>query len=751
MDSEAGEDSEGSSVLDESSNANHHNNSYNESESESSKAKITDTRSQSRKRKRTAESYCKVEYTRLRTRLRGAYNDEYRNLFNSSITDAANRFGFKGPSNLPSSQVGVSRWNSQEKEVFFHALGKLGRDDLPGISQAIGSKSEMEVREYLLLLQDGYIQQYVNEPRRKGMLGFQELPAAVELSEKCYTSLDLAGEALAWMQKKAEAEQEKKKFGDYWLLHWDLADDIEATLAQLASKEENSTDYGTDQEEQQAQPEYSGCEADGKTATDQLSLGSAQSNAKILKSVPAARLLKLKNWIELSRTLFMNSGMAGIGENWQDLADYGEEPSMYNTAFEDFHRLTVSVTQRIVQAAIFQAMSRLRANDWRTAHSAKPDVTKRDVLTAIDILGMKRDSKSFWLKTARRCGVQVYANSTPKASKKGNDSILSYDEVEEILGEPYGIQSSWTQSSRTKPVPGAHGMEVTNDELDHYLSQPDASSQGYDSASESDLESGPKSSRTRIRKQQFHENENDEHAELFDRQASRLEEELLWDILGQDPPASTKVEEHDPRKARTERKEYDDLIDWRNWTNYHPEWEAFSDTVREEELMENRRRRAHVKIDSEREARDDHAHAEEKTSNGEHTPSEIVAHDANPHQVLEIADAAEADEILKIADDHSLQNDQNENQHLKTEDDAILISDTTSESQSDAFPDPSDAPDPLRSSHSPDRPIPLSRGAMGNRASMPSTVETSSSSSEDQGDSDEESSSGSDEDMQDAE
>ncbi|OCK99865.1 uncharacterized protein K441DRAFT_497847, partial [Cenococcum geophilum 1.58] len=494
-------------------------------------------------------------------------NDNYRALFNDCVTEAAKRFGSSSPSFLTRSQIGLSKWSSQEKEVFFNATAKLGRDNIPGIAQAIGSKSQVEIREYLLLLQEGYVQHNLNEAQAKAIISLREIPAAVELSEECCNSLDTAGEALAWYQENYEAKQEQKKFGDCWLLGQDLAEEIEAAISETATRTEQG----------------------GMSATKGTLLNPEPETPQILASIPAAQLLRLEKWIELSRELFMNSGIPGLAENWRAIADPGEEPSLYHTAFEDFHRLAVGVTQRLVQTAIFQAMSRLRAQDWRTSHSAKPFVRKRDVLTAIDILRMKHNSKDFWITTARRCGVLVYEENRPKFNssprRKNRRKSMNYDAVEELLEESYGGKSHSKRSEYATPQPLNSTIESQLTQTKIYYSQSERSSSGHDSSSGSDFDGLPMPARRRERKTRKLEHVEDEYAEKFDQKTSRLEEETLWTMLGQELPAHVKEEHEDLPNVPTKRKEYDDLVDWRDWTDYQAEWERYGDIVSREEFL----------------------------------------------------------------------------------------------------------------------------------------------------------------------
>jgi RNA polymerase I-specific transcription initiation factor RRN5 len=125
--------------------------------------------------------------------LEGKYNDGYRQLFNEHVTAGQ----FQDEPVYYSKQVGTSAWSSTEQAAFFAALGRLGKDSLPGIAGAIGTKSESEVRDFLLLLQDAAARQ---------------------------------ANALAWYQERLEATQEKERYAEYWLITPRIADEIESAV-----------------------------------------------------------------------------------------------------------------------------------------------------------------------------------------------------------------------------------------------------------------------------------------------------------------------------------------------------------------------------------------------------------------------------------------------------------------------------------------------------------------------------------------
>jgi RNA polymerase I-specific transcription initiation factor RRN5 len=157
--------------------------------------------------------------------LQGKYNDAYRVLYNEDVSCAAARFETSAVGNqYYTTQIGASSWSAREQATLFAALERLGRDDLPGITGAIGTKSIPETHEFLLLLHDAATKQ------GDAKVTLRDIPAAIEVGPECDEQLELAGEALAWFQETFEANAEKEKFGDYWLMTPDIAGKIEDAL-----------------------------------------------------------------------------------------------------------------------------------------------------------------------------------------------------------------------------------------------------------------------------------------------------------------------------------------------------------------------------------------------------------------------------------------------------------------------------------------------------------------------------------------
>jgi RNA polymerase I-specific transcription initiation factor RRN5 len=165
------------------------------------------------------------------------YNDNYRQLFNEHVTEVASRFDINESIQHYSNQVGSSVWSSTEQTVFFAALERLGKDDIPGIAGAIGTKTETEAREFLILLQDAAIKQGDTK------LTLRDIPAAIEVGSACDQQLDQAGDALAWYQERFEATQEQQRYGKYWLITGSVADEVEDAINGVARPRSASTPH----------------------------------------------------------------------------------------------------------------------------------------------------------------------------------------------------------------------------------------------------------------------------------------------------------------------------------------------------------------------------------------------------------------------------------------------------------------------------------------------------------------------------
>ncbi|KAK5112340.1 hypothetical protein LTR62_004303 [Meristemomyces frigidus] len=303
----------------------------------------------------------------------------YRDLINLAISEVAET---SRPPDEPlgPSQVGASYWTSLEKELLFCTLQKTGRTNLRALRRAIETKTEAEIGVYLALLGDGLDETAFNRSRKEEYL---HVPAAFEIDRELEARLDDAADSLRRKIELRDDDQEQERYGDDWLVDEKLAAHIESQIEVLEDVADSAQ-----------QP----VSASGVQGT--------QSDVQ-----PAYELLSPAIMLHLSSTLFMNASL-GSEQNWRELLPSDgslDGPAMYRTAFEDLHNLVVSLTRRLVQASLYQASSRLRANDAsRTNWHPSADVREVDVRSVVDILGVRPSCGSYWTSFPERSGMDVY-------------------------------------------------------------------------------------------------------------------------------------------------------------------------------------------------------------------------------------------------------------------------------------------------------------------------------------------------------
>ncbi|CAL3965433.1 hypothetical protein PZA11_001820 [Diplocarpon coronariae] len=484
-------------------------------------------------------------------RLKSFYSNEYREMLNEEIQDAQAR---ANPNvKTKASQIGSSVWSEAEKSLFFMSLDRLGRENIRGIGEQIGTKSQTQVQEYIILLHKGIMER---KEKKYTLLTPSELPAAVEISDECVALLERAGDAIAIHQEVAEEKVEKTKWGDSWLITEDVARSIEKRRRDAA----------------------------GEQAMEEV--------------LPAANLLHLRTWLELSRQIFMNPAAPRDEDNWEIIAEPGERPAVRATAFEDFHSLTVSITKRIVSTVLYCTMSRLRARSSKTTKHS--EITVGDVEAALNILGMRTSSNEFWIGCAKRCNLQIIDDG----------STMTHTEVEEALRE----ELFETARSRSCSVTRYDQARVTSWNEDVYSSPSEMDIESTDSESEyihllgSDegFMSSPSESSSLndapALKRKIHPADAEEaaaeaqdaHTEAFDMHASQVEEIRLWNMLNQSAPFEFSAE---PVVDQAPRPPQDFMVERENWRthfDYVSEWEVMETPVREEEFLRNRMRRSRL-------------------------------------------------------------------------------------------------------------------------------------------------------------
>lgn len=499
-------------------------------------------------------------------RQRRAFNGAYMDLLNGDIEDAANSLVLEKQQSLRQSKVGLTTWTSLEKEIFFESLSRLGRDDLPGIAKRIRTKNQIEVHQYIKLL-DGALHDLRKDKyqiRWEDILDMSDYPAAKELSQECCAALEEAADDLSLRMERHETRVEEKKWGDLW--------SIDVNRAKVLEKEAELT------------------------SQHQLNF---------------AELFRISNWLEVSSRIFMNS--ADPDNNWISIQD--EPPCVRATAMADFHNLVVSITRKLVISSLQVAQSRIKAK--RAIKPNTRDIIKvRDVEAAAASLSMKLNSRQFWTKCARRLQLHVYEGDIPvfeTAEEELDEGLMSYDEVERQLMPEDSTDQQQTHQTPEQPTTTSRIMPLIDFELpsspgsdsdDSPLNSPRMSSspplfpgikQEQEEMAQEDLEvreevkealvysahelSQTKRVREAVESRIRLEREQEAHADSVDACASFDEEMGMWKTLGRLPPEESQAK---PEKNKRSSKMTTGLRElliygdrWRENIQYAGEWEVF--------------------------------------------------------------------------------------------------------------------------------------------------------------------------------
>lgn len=319
----------------------------------------------------------------------------YRDLLNSNIAEVLEPADSSSLDSLPPSQVGTSFWTANEKHRLFAAIQSHGPGELSALAVAVGTKAEPEIKAYILLLQEG-----VRELDTKAtqQFGPADVPAAIETKLELLEAEETLAAALEERARAVEETREKQVWGEEsWLIDEDAAAAIEERYGEPDARTSRAIDAEQDRRE-----------ATRSTSDERQSDSSSPSSVELLKAA---------TFLQLSRSLFMNSTNPEM--NWRTFSQDEESDhrlSIRRTAFDDFHNLAVSLTRRLMQASIFQALSRLRASsDTRLL----PHVNGFDVAAARETMGLKTQRPDYWADAVKRCGVEVYSESKKWRTQEG--------------------------------------------------------------------------------------------------------------------------------------------------------------------------------------------------------------------------------------------------------------------------------------------------------------------------------------------
>lgn len=479
---------------------------------------------------------------------KGAFNRAYLELLNEDIEHAASRYApvahdpFDERVALPASQIGMVVWTSMEKERFFEALGRLGRDDAAGIAQRVRTKGEMEVRQYTRLLQDGLaIRRQQNELKP---LELADFPAAIELSHECCEALEDAADNIVTRQEQFENAAEERKHGSDWLVSQDNHKEL----------------------------------AEDETEKDMTQ---------------AVNVFRVPEWLLLSERFFMNA--PSEDGNWHSVD--GGTPSVRLTTLQDFYSLAVTLTKRLVASTLYMAAARVRAESG-TRSSIRRSVKVRDVDAAALSLGLLMRKPSL-MRCIGRLGLSIYEDP-PKPHERDESEPMPYYAVEEELelDEQRNIAGIRRQLGRIALSADSNSMSSDSPaesdvESEAAQSGSGASSDEADSgdeeeagaeANEAILYSAvdpPQTKRDRqaLLRRVKAERAQDRYADAMDAQASYQEEVRMWDeVLGEQRPQGL-TDPGPPPPGRRRMKlsvdaAYSVGADWRAKTKVMSEWEA---------------------------------------------------------------------------------------------------------------------------------------------------------------------------------
>ncbi|TLD30972.1 hypothetical protein PspLS_02787 [Pyricularia sp. CBS 133598] len=320
-------------------------------------------------------------------RVKGAINHQYIGMLNADIQDACD---FHVPHlwpPLPPSQIGLTFWDPDEKHFFFEALGRLGKHRPHLIAQRIGTKSELEVRQYIELLEHGKIER--KKARQLEVLAAHEIPAAVELGQECIAALEHAADAISLRQ---EAHEEKSQYRRRPNRPFLLTSENCADLVEEAKMEADGAD-----------PLY---------------------------------FFKVRNWLDLSACLFMNA--AYEEGNWQSISH--EPPSIRLDTIGDFYSLARAITRKLVAEAIFNAKA---SNRGRARRAGRLTVRPSHIPSPnqVEVKKQVAGRELFFARCARRLRLMVVDDDEADIGQdEAGPEVMSYDQVESKLSSKFRVE-----------------------------------------------------------------------------------------------------------------------------------------------------------------------------------------------------------------------------------------------------------------------------------------------------------------------
>ncbi|KAI0445929.1 hypothetical protein F4803DRAFT_506049 [Xylaria telfairii] len=336
-----------------------------------------------------------------RKRMRGDFNAAYLNLLNCDINDISSGLFHGKKEEDADTQIGTVVWSSAEKAAFFAAVSRLGKADHAGISTRIGTKSELEVRQYLVLLD-------ATEGKgiRQNSLRPVDIPAAVEIGAECGAALEAAADALSLRQESYEEQVEIDRWGSIWRVTVPLMETFKSQRqgnSEILKLQSQPRERGLEKEQRR--------DEEDRGEKPQPEDEEQEKKRRRLEELPFLQLFCVENWLQLSDRIFMNSTVSDC--NWRSASEEYEPPAIRMTALSDFYGLVFSVTRRLLFAAMYVAESRVRRNSFEVVQRRrKTEIRVEDVRAAASSLSMKQNSGEFWAQCARRLRLDVVYEET---------------------------------------------------------------------------------------------------------------------------------------------------------------------------------------------------------------------------------------------------------------------------------------------------------------------------------------------------
>lgn len=436
-------------------------------------------------------------------------------------------------------QNGLTAWSDKERHIFAEELARNNLSHIETFEDLLSSKSPFEILAFQHMMMHASAKHDVHG-RSVDLLRPENVPAASEISAECCDALDMAADHICKLEWRDDCGHEKARYGAHYLLTVDDAQHFEDRLA------DNRPDIGVGT----VPPEQ-----------DDLDAKPGAINAAV---TTAMNLLDLKMLLHLSRTLYaVTAREEGISERdaSNDENSCNGQPSIFASALIDFENLVRSVTRRLIGASIYQANTRLRANDHRDDRTSKLRVRSKDVIAAAEILHMPRNSLDYWQDAPRRLNLKVY--KTVMDGKVRRNRFLTTDE---FLNLPRH------KRSRKNKAEG-EGSESESESEENLVSTSGETGSCDEATAEMDEE-----------EEAF--DEVDHYITKHDQKVSAREEQRLWKMMRQScPPAIANALEEEPSPApKMTRKDPEDLADWRSRCDYQSPWERYGQAYTDEVL-----------------------------------------------------------------------------------------------------------------------------------------------------------------------